>query len=550
MFFRTLNGKPIDTFNQGLKANINTAFVFCFNSSLAAALALAYTQRLWYLFRSKPLKAATIDRLFSILRNPANLASFAVIRHASLEWFFALLCWCVPLATIIPTGALIVSSDKAFTKYGNFEMGTANVKSYNASFRGNGSYGDLLDWQLARLDADHLYLSPKRELIRAVDQVLLSGQIIPWESPCGQNCSYSLNFNGPSYQCSEESGPQFDIDDPREIQYKAEEAIRYRQSVSLPLSILVNCTNSGVPNCSGTLSIRCIPYYSKYNIIVRYVNGVRDISSNVTRIEELLGYHQGNFYKQKQGSLGPMALNVTVGDDWYMNQEDMQVSYTLPRSNAFAIKDALISRLVGQVSELGHEGETVNSTWPRDPCLMVLESALSQYNLYGANKWVLNMSARALEELTHNVSISVISLDRGQWSTKVSTIKTPWINVYQFVTPRNVILSYASALLLGLIIIAMSLLALRKNGVTAADGFLQILTTTNGSTAVDNAIAGGCIGGERNFPKELKDLELVYGEIKGGRKFEGDEWSARWAGFGTRSEVAPLTVGEEYGRPG
>ena len=87
---------------------MSTAFAYSFRASLGIALATSFTQRLWSVFRKRPLKAVTIDMLFSALRNPFSIMSFGFLRHAHLEWFLALVFWSIPIASIFPPGAIRV----------------------------------------------------------------------------------------------------------------------------------------------------------------------------------------------------------------------------------------------------------------------------------------------------------------------------------------------------------------------------------------------------------------------------------------------------------
>ena len=73
--------------------------------------------------------------------------------------------------------------------------------------------------------------------------------------------------------------------------------------------------------------------------------------------------------------------------------------------------------------------------------------------------------------------------------------------------------------------------------------FEQIITTTTGSSFLDQAAAGGCLGGNESVPKELRDLKIRFGEFIG-REAPG---RVRRAGFGTEDEVVALTKGARYG---
>ena len=96
------------TMPQSWVSSISTAFVFCFRSLLLSALASAFAQQIWHLFRKKPLHASTIDLLYTVLKNPVNLLYPELIRHAPFEFIFALMCWVFPIATVFPPGAIRV----------------------------------------------------------------------------------------------------------------------------------------------------------------------------------------------------------------------------------------------------------------------------------------------------------------------------------------------------------------------------------------------------------------------------------------------------------
>ena len=100
---------PLDgILRQSYVSAISIAFALAFRSMLTASLSMAFIQRLWTLFRSKPMKASTIDTLMSLLQSPLQLLRFDIIWSARLEWIFALCCLCIPIATVFPPGALTV----------------------------------------------------------------------------------------------------------------------------------------------------------------------------------------------------------------------------------------------------------------------------------------------------------------------------------------------------------------------------------------------------------------------------------------------------------
>lgn len=138
---------------------------------------------------------------------------------------------------------------------------------------------------------------------------------------------------------------------------------------------------------------------------------------------------------------------------------------------------------------------------------------------------------------------AILLTDLGNQTTTVTT--TVFQNVYVFSEKLQFFIPYFGTLVITIPFLILGLLALRWNGVSAAEGFMQILTTTTGSKALEKASAGGCLGGEANMPEDLKELRVRFGELVG---ITGDgKRGIRRAGFGIENEVVPLRRGGNYG---
>lgn len=156
----------------------------------------------------------------------------------------------------------------------------------------------------------------------------------------------------------------------------------------------------------------------------------------------------------------------------------------------------------------------------------------------------LSITKELLQEALFNITLSTIfSTNLGSQTTTVAT--TVFQNVYFFSEKPQFFIPYFGTLVITLPFLILGLLALRWNGVSAAEGFIQILTTTTGSKALDKASAGGCLGGEENVPKELKELRVRFGELVG--ITEDEKRVIRRAGFGIEDEIVPLQKGGTYG---
>jgi hypothetical protein len=158
----------------------------------------------------------------------------------------------------------------------------------------------------------------------------------------------------------------------------------------------------------------------------------------------------------------------------------------------------------------------------------------------GKPQFIVNQTT--LNDQLINITMSVM-MAYNQWSTQVNATVIDSVNVYSFSQPLVLILPYFISLAVALPFIILGFAALIRNGVSATDGgFMQIIATSTGSAVLDRAAAGGCLGGDENAPRELRELKIRFGELVG----RGDAGVKR-AGFGVDGEVKPLRKGAQYG---
>jgi hypothetical protein len=177
---------------------------------------------------------------------------------------------------------------------------------------------------------------------------------------------------------------------------------------------------------------------------------------------------------------------------------------------------------------------------------MVLQSSLAQEILQSGGLFeglTLNISEASLNSMLYNITLSTISL--GLWNTSTEVTMEDFVNTYSFAGPRryNLIFPYAVCLLISFGFVALGLYSLYGNSVEGSNGFLQTIQTSRGSAALNAAARGSSLGGPDNVPKELEDLQLVFGELIDA---DGKSGAVRRAGWGTRSEVRPLVKGARY----
>lgn len=157
-----------------------------------------------------------------------------------------------------------------------------------------------------------------------------------------------------------------------------------------------------------------------------------------------------------------------------------------------------------------------------------------------------NITEESLNKLLANFTLSIIPY-LGLWNDTVNITRHISQNVYSFSQPINLLIPYSLSLVLAFPCILLGTFALVQNGIPANDGgFIQILSTTTGSPALQIAAAGNCLAGDGRPSEHLRNLKVRYGELVGLRTRVGGT-VVRRAGFGTEGEVLPLKKGEKYG---
>lgn len=158
------------------------------------------------------------------------------------------------------------------------------------------------------------------------------------------------------------------------------------------------------------------------------------------------------------------------------------------------------------------------------------------------------VTEQKLNDLLFNITLSAISTYQ-LWNTTTNVTINTASTIYRFSKPLNLFAPYGLTLVFSLPFIILGLWALNENGVSAIDGgFIQLLTTTAGSSTLRKEAVKSCLGGHKNTPKRLLNMKLRFGQLKNKSKYdiEGKRWIGR-AGFGTEDEIIPLTKGAEYG---
>ena len=390
--------------------------------------------------------------------------------------------------------------------------------------------------------------NPTQKIARLGTRTLLEGAYLTWPSPCGSNCTYAIQFQGPSYKCEDANYANLtqevnttltaDLQGAENLwnrwlwlaaedpiagggEFRFEVQWRNNAGSILPVSIV------GTGNV--TQNISCTFYQATYDLNVTYQNNLQSVNTEVAYGDEITfaSVGSGNDFAITPNITDPK--NTTLTPETSSQLPGVTVFDLLARQNFRALKDALVLPLSGYL------GTPDFHTVPRSNTI-VDQTSLVTAVLNSGNAIDFNISAARMEQLLQNITISMLSISPANVSTAV--VQTNTVNFYSFHRPLNLLLPYFLSLASALFFVVLGLLALKNNGVSASSGgFLQILTTTRGSEALDRVAVKSSLGGAENMTRELQEMQILYGELT---PKEGSTVVQRF-GFGLPNEVTPLT---------
>jgi hypothetical protein len=188
LLFRYFDQQPTTSIEQGRLTAISVAFTFVFKSCVVIAVLTSFDQQMWFTFRQKPLKGSHIERIFSAPTSIFSLLHLHILRVAPITWGFAALCWLIPIAAIFPPGSIRIEG----------HLLTSNAQRFVPTFNSSRpTVSKIVELNGTTWD----YSGPAQVLKLSTTLTVLGHGIRQFPSPCGTNCSYTLSFQGPTFQC-------------------------------------------------------------------------------------------------------------------------------------------------------------------------------------------------------------------------------------------------------------------------------------------------------------------------------------------------------------
>lgn len=528
-FYLYLHNRHIQdiAIDQGWVIRVGNGFAFLFKTCLVAAVSVAFCQGIWYCLRRKGVRIGGLDAIFGVLQNPLNIFNRDLFLKTSVLFVMALICWILPLSAIFAPGALTGSSH--CIKFNMSVVSTQEISNKSVDVP-----------NLTSLDSDvgfcqigwsgtghHYFVESSGQLRRLALRVLTNGEFIYLTSPCGNNCSYTMSFNGPAYQCtivSPQSWQPFwlgeGLPDPSYGLYPY---------IALQLDWGSNETSQGFWIATGANGsvIHCRLYASTYTTLVQYINNVPSFTTDIIYHNEINSSAAVDSYDW---------IAEYVNGSAAMKYDVNAIERKWVQLNFYAINDAVTRLLAGYFysqSELG--GYEYDYT-------VIGYSNLVDVGLFHVS---FDNLPQKLEDLLRNTTLSLLSFLQRPPTSSINGSEA--VSPARYITSNVTLISYPArysyspkvlwevyivAIGCGGICIVAGCYMLFRNGVDANFSFSQILVTTRNDT-LDQICETSCLGGE-NISEELRSTELLFGYKTVGTEIFYDE---RHVCFGLRNEI-------------
>jgi hypothetical protein len=368
------------------------------------------------------------------------------------------------------------------------------------------------------VDHDFGFTGAAQQLIFVAARVLTAGQFISQPSPCG-NCSYSISFNGPTWQCiqvdplvveipdlglpSPPLGPFYGVDSFMsniQANFNRSEDQGFWIAYGLPPDNFIHCTL----------------YNATYTTQVQYTSDSPIVNTTIQSFQQVTDAAINGYTIIKSNK----TSNAEANELWTLQ-------------NYYAIHNAVGRLLLGGIEFRVGYG------------LAYLQTILGFSDMVQISRNNVSFPADFTKRLERYFVNTVLSLTHFLQSPPVpqiegSDVRSPAAHA---TTEATVITyparytysagilwrSYGIAVGCSTLCILVGCHALFSNGVDADMSFSQILVTTR-NVALDRLCDGESLGGE-NISKKLLKTPLRYGEE---RRNEGH------ACFGFDSEVTTL----------
>ena len=483
---------------------IGIALAFLFKTSLVAGICIAYHQRSWFSFQRNAITVDGIDAIFKILQDPRKFFVPEMLLRNKILALMALMSWVLPLSAIFSTASLTGTSPNDETKIviqtpvvSNIELPVPLLGPLN----GSASLYELTS------STPPTFGSPTPQLKRLALRVFTGGETVYWPSPCGIDCTYTIVFEGPAYNCVDHYDPNLLVAD-RHVLFSASPGLvpapsgnNYTNFTAQNLVSDGVWLNRTIYENSTMQSTHCMLHSATYTTDVQYINNVPKLTTSVALHQQI---YSSIFFDLARIFLGQLP------------NDNQTASFT----NFYAIEQAVQALFSGYL-DLSQEGGTSVAGTSE---VQLWNFVTFQTNTLPVLSFPANFSEK-VESLLINTTLSMLNFAQNPLPpqtgfaitrnveaalfspTNVTVFSNPTLYAY---SPRTLWEIYGIALGISTLCITIGCFMLLKNGIDYEMSFSQVLITTR-NPSLDPLCQA--------TPEEIRKTKLRYGELIGEHHF-------------------------------
>ncbi|RDW86627.1 uncharacterized protein DSM5745_03269 [Aspergillus mulundensis] len=529
IYYNTLDTTRVTSVEQQTWAvRIGTGLAFISRAFLVAAVGAAAAQETWATLRKKSIRLYGINNMFSILNNPMAFLSLDIWLYAKTLTVLAIVSWLIPLAAVITPATLSVRLRIASNE--------TRMQVPTIDFALNTTWDSWMALEGTGRIESYLGYSPDISRLFAATSVSIS--VLPVSAPL-PNSSYTLDFWGPSYRCE-----------------------RLNDVVAQDGSIqdIWNTEISGDIDPDFTIYIGTQPSQLNNTIFV-YAAGSNPVwnAENATQPTELVcqlwntSYVVSLNFSDGVQALTPISTTPSAFANWSTEEATESAYKNKERVNAgFHIVSMLFQDLLHRQLKTGATGslrQEVTGHRSAQSSISITQTGLfscpdlwnsSTYEdaqvtkTRDATRCRNKTLARAIEDLSHNFTYSLLSLNSANTSVNVTS---SFPQNYFSYNQRNLLAAYIVSVGVTVGCVVVGFLAMHRNGISQNTSFSTVLLTTR-NPELDGLAVGNCLGSDK-MGVDVGKVRLRFGEIEGAGEY-------RHAAFGTKASVTPISKGREY----
>lgn len=412
--------------NQVVVSDIGIALAYTCQTFLVAAIAISSMQLFWRRIRTRAITISQVDALMSVRVNPLSPSSFRALGASFNVLLLALLASSMSFLSIFTPGSIKVSND--FSRSQDCTVWNARNLTALPSFNDTQS-NSTVDYSTQ------------------IVTVLSSGAYLPPVNPCASGsgeavqCSYSLEFVGPGFECEDVTASSNETAFIAPISFPGFpttinlfEAITPNQTSDLTMEISVQTWDV---KRSAYQAVNCTGVQRSYSVVISH-NTTSNI--DVTATQPISTIHAN--------TTSPLSTFAATYVDDLMN---------------------VLSGLVIQLQE----GGSVDLT----PIMM---GNIGTFELDGNFTWRDNMTV-ALEEFAQNATLSLLSgqifalnpEDPELLENKTTTCTYTYA-AYDYI-PYRLFVPYGIAIFVTVLCAVWGSIAISRNGVEESMDFSRFL---------------------------------------------------------------------------